>query len=222
MTIKLTESVLRRIIREETQRLAESALPLTFAKEVSHSMGWISPSGEYHYDASLADHGDWALQFVKGDPVLAPQLEVAIRSIIEPPGLDAKEAAEFLELKQRESDNRNHIAGEKPWTWKAMQRIASLREKRVGKSLDPYQDVQKVYLIKVAAKGVLLDAGWGKVSNAYTLEIRGQARAVVEKWMELADTPNHNPEAEHRIFGKGEKVVFRGSYWDINPRNIRG
>lgn len=196
--------------------------PEGFARETSHSKGWISPRGEYYYDPQRPDHCDWALEFAKGDPELTPKLEAAIRPIVDPPGLSDDEAVEFLELKQRESDYRNNVVGEKPWTWKAMGRIAELRLKLRGKQSDPYKDTYKVYMMKDAAKDVLLDAGWGKVSNAYTLEIRPPAPFVIEKWMELAENaPGHNPEATHRIFGKERTLLFEGSYWDINPRKIR-
>lgn len=211
---------LRRVIRE--MLLTESVLPPNFANEASHSMGWISPLREYHFDPQRPDHGDWALQFAKSDPALAPQLETAIRPIIEPPGLSDKEKEQFEQLRQREDDARARKPGAVRLTWREMQGIAGLREKMAGKPGDPYKDVYKLSLIKFAAKDVLLNAGWGKVSNAYTLEIRGAGGLVIEKWMELAESaPGHNPEATHRIFGSDKKLAFEGSYWEINPRNIR-
>lgn len=208
------ESRIRSLIREMLiLEGVEDVPPPGFARETSHSMGWISPEGKYHFDPRQTDHGDWALRFAKDNPALARELEAAIRPIIEPPGLTPEEREEFKELRKREEDARDRKPGAKRLTWGEMRRIADLREKRAGKPGDPYKDEYKVYQMKVAAKKVLLRAGWGKVSNAYLLELLEPSAPVIETWLKLADrAPGHNPGATHTVWDGHRPGVEPGDW----------
>ena len=198
------ESLIRSVVRSI---LTESMAPSNFASSVTHSAGWISPEGEYLYDPNRRDHGEWAAFQVEKDPkLMATFLEVLKQETGPIPPPPPRTPAE-----QTEYDAKSPT-GKKMDDWRRQGgRPLS------GKAIPAYKDMGELYYsdiqseVRFSAMRALLMNGWGKVSNAYGLELWNPSRTVLETWMNLGMEAGSDPEMYHTVYGN--KKTFVGGGW---------
>jgi hypothetical protein len=191
---RFNESLIRKLVRS---MLAEAVAP-NFASSVTHSAGWISPEGEYFYDPQKRDHGEWAAFQVEKDPkLMATFLEVLKQEtgpIPPPPPRTPAEQAVYdakSEMGKRMDDWRRQGG-----------------RKLEGKTIPPYNNMSELYYsdiqseVRSSALRALLMNGWGKVSNAYGIELWKPSRSVIETWMNLGMESGSDPEMYHNIYNK--------------------
>jgi len=196
---RFDESLVRSLVRS---MLAEAAAP-DFASSVTHSAGWISPQGEYYYDPQRRDHGEWAAFQAEKDPklmaTLLEELKKETDPIPPPPPRTPTEQAAYDKKSptfQRMDDWRRQ--GGRPLK---------------GKPIPPYKDMSELYYsdiqseVRSAALRALLMNGWGKVSNAYGIELWKPSKSVLETWMNLGMEAGSDPERYHNVYDKNGSIV---------------
>ena len=197
--------LVRRLVREIL--LSESVAPPNFASSVTHSAGWINPTGEYFYDPNRRDHGEWAAFQAEKDPKLMATLLAELKKetdpIPPPPPRTPAEQAKY---------DAKSPTGKRMDDWQR-QGGRSLS----GKAIPPYKNMEELYYssiqseVRFSAQRALLMNGWGKVSNAYGLELWNPSRSVLETWMNLGMEAGSDPEMYHAVYGN--KKTFVGGGW---------
>jgi len=205
------ESLVRSLVRS----ILTEALAPNFASSVTHSAGWISPGGEYFYDPNRRDHGEWAAFQAEKDPklmeALLEELKKQTGPIPPPPPRTPEEQAVY---------DKKSPTLQKMLDWQR-QGGRSLK----GKSIPPYKNMEELYYsdiqseVRFSAQRALLMNGWGKVSNAYGLELWVPSRVVIETWMNLGMEAGSDPEMYHTIYGN--KKTFAEGDWNQIERFMR-
>ena len=194
------ESLVRSLVRG---MLNESSPPSGFTSSTTHSVGWIDPGGAYHYDPNKRDHGEWAAFQIEKDPNLMSQFEDALKvecgPIPPPPPRTPEEQAIY--------DAKSDM-GKKMDDWKRQG-----GRKLEGKPIPPYNSMGELYYsdiqseVRSVAMRTLLRNGWGKVSNAYSMELWKPTRTVVNAWLDLGMNAGSDPERYHNIFDNKKSLV---------------
>ena len=194
------ESLVRSLVRG---MLTESYPPPAFAQSTTHSVGWISPTGEYFYDPSKPDHGEWATFRLEKEPSLMPQFEAALKvecGPIDPPPPRTPEEQAVYDAKSpmgKKMDDWKRQGG-RPLTGKPIPEYSNMGELY-------YSDIQSE--VRSVAMRTLLRNGWGKVSNAYSLELWKPNRTVIDAWLDLGMQAGSDPERYHNIFDDKKSLV---------------
>ena len=196
---RFDESLVRNLVRS---MLAEAAAP-NFASSVTHSAGWISPEGEYFYDPQKRDHGEWAAFQAERDPKLMKtfleELKKETDPIPPPPPRTPAEQAVY----DAKSDT-----GKRMDDWRRQG-----GRKLEGKPIPPYNNMGELYYsdiqseVRSSALRALLMNGWGKVSNAYGIELWKPSKSVLETWMNLGMEAGSDPEMYHNVYDKKGSIV---------------
>jgi len=209
---RFDESLVRNLVRS---MLKESAAPQNFASSVTHSAGWISPQGDYFYDPQKRDHGEWAAFQAEKDPKLMAAFLEELKKETDPlPTPPPRSPAE-----QAAYDAKSPM-GKKMDDWRR-QGGRPLE----GKAIPPYRDMGELYYsdiqseVRSAALRALLANGWGKVSNAYGIEVWKPSRSVIEKWLNLGMDAGSDPEMYHNIYDKNGSLAQGG--WDQIERFMK-
>jgi len=183
------ESLVRSLVRG---MLKESSPPSGFASSTTHSVGWIDPGGMYHYDPNKRDHGEWAAWEVSRDPEMMKELIERLEAMaVQGPDLSKMSNQDIL---ANISDIM--LASQKPKVTLP-----------AGRSIEDlyYSSVQSE--VRSIATKMLLERGWGKVSNAYSLECWKPTRKVVNAWIDLGMQAGSDPERYHNIFDNKKSLV---------------
>jgi hypothetical protein len=64
-------------------------------------------------------------------------------------------------------------------------------------------------------RNMLLERGWAKVSNAYTIEIWNPTQRVLGTWLDLGMEADCDPTKEFRVFGERGSRLVTGSWTDV-------
>jgi hypothetical protein len=206
---RFDESLVRNLVRS---MLKESTVPQNFASSVTHSAGWISPDGEYFFEPNRRDHGEWAAFQIEKDPKLMAtflqELKKETDPIPPPPPRSPAEQAAY--------DAKSEM-GKKMDDWRRQG-----GRKLDGKPIPPYKNMGELYYsdiqseVRSAALRTLLSHNWGKVINAYGLEVSDNPlRIVIDKWMDLGAEAGSDPGNMHVIFSKDRRFV-EGEWFDID------
>lgn len=205
------ESLVRSLVRS----MLTEALAPNFASSVTHSAGWISPTGDYFYDPNKRDHGEWAAFQAEKDPKLMATFLEELKKDTDPlPPPPPRTPAE-----QAVYDAKSPM-GKKMDDWKR-QGGRPLE----GKAIPPYKNMGELYYsdlqseVRSAAQRALLTHGWGKVSNAYGIEVWKPSRSVLETWMNLGMDAGSDPEVYHNVYDKNGSLAEGG--WDQIERFMR-
>jgi hypothetical protein len=176
--------------------LMEAMAP-NFASSVTHSAGWISPQGDYYYEPQKRDHGEWAAWEISRNPQMMEEL---IRRLEDMAGSGPDLS------KMSQEDILNNLADIMVSAGKSRVRLPA------GRSIEDlyYSDAQSE--VRSVAMKMLLEKGWGKISNAYSIEIWKPTRAVLDTWLFLGMDANSDPEKYHEVFGKDKSWVEGDSY----------
>lgn len=70
-------------------------------------------------------------------------------------------------------------------------------------------------------RNMLLERGWVKVSNAYTVEVWEPTRTILNSWLDLGMEADCDPEREFLVVGRGNKPLVRGD-WHAIERYVKG
>ena len=209
----MNESI-RHLVREIL--IFESYPPPGFTQSTTHSVGWISPQGEYFYDPNKRDHGEWAAFQIEKDSNLMAQFENALEiecgPINPPPPRTPDEQAVYdakSDMGKKMDDWRRQ--GGRPLTGKTIPQYSNMSELY-------YSDIQSE--VRSVAMRTLLRNGWGKVSNAYSLELWKPTRTVVNSWLDLGMQAGSDPERYHNIFDS-KKSLVEGD-WNVIESFMKG
>jgi len=195
------ESLVRSLVRGI---LNESSPPSGFTSSTTHSVGWIDPDGVYHYNPEQRDHGEWAAFHIGRNPSLMPQFEAALEvecGPIDPPPPRTPEEQAVYDAKSpmgKKMDDWKRQGG-RPLTGKTIPEFSNMGE------LYYNSDIQSE--VRSVAMRTLLRNGWGKVSNAYSLEIWKPTRTVVNAWLDLGMNAGSDPERYHNIFDNNKPLA---------------
>jgi hypothetical protein len=186
---RFDESLLRSLVRSI---LSESTIAPNFASSVTHSAGWIDPSGRYHYDPQKRDHGEWAAWEVSRNPQMMDEL---IRQL----EANAAPGPDFSKMSQDEIfANFTEL-------------MMSSRKKKLnlpaGRSIEDLYYSEAQSEVRSIATKILLENGWAKVSNAYGIEVWKPTRAILETWMNLGMEAGSDPERYHNVYNSKSSIV---------------
>jgi hypothetical protein len=105
-------------------------------------------------------------------------------------------------------------------------RLGSARGGRYGLKLPQvpgYPDPESIYysgeidqsLVSRVASELLLGAGWGKVTNAFTLSVDLPSRRVLRSWLDLAIEAGADPDDPYFTIYSSSKQVLRGTAYEV-------
>jgi len=183
--------MIRQLIREMIIQEASSP-PSGFASSTTHSVGWISPEGEYLYDPNKRDHGEWAAWEVSRNPDMMSDLIRRLEAM-------AGSGPDFSKMSQEEimaNFTELMMAANNPKV-----------KLPTGRSIEDLYYSSAQSEVRSTATKILLEAGWGKVSNAYSMECWRPTRILVNAWLDLGMNAGSDPERYHNIFDSKKSLV---------------
>lgn len=86
-----------------------------------------------------------------------------------------------------------------------------------------YPDPESIYysgkvdqtLVSRVAAELLLGAGWGKVTNAFTLSVDLPSRRVLRSWLDLAIEAGADPDDPYYTIYSNNKQALRGTAYEV-------
>ena len=202
------ESLVRSLVK---RMIAESSPPSGFASASTHSVGWIDPDGVYHYDPDQRDHGAWAAFHIGRDSSLMPQFEDALKvelGPIDPPPPRTPEQQAVYNAKSTMSKKMDDFRrqGGRPLSGRPIPEYSNMGEL--------YYNAEVQSEVRSVAIRTLLRNGWGKISNAYSMECWKPTRIVVNAWLDLGMSAGSNSDNYHNIFDD-KKSLIEGDWQTI-------